>query len=123
MRRDFTYIDDIVEGIYKLITKIPSPEKNWSGNKPDPSSSFAPYRIYNIGNNHPVELMKFIEIIEDCLGKKAVKNLLPMQPGDVYETYADIDDLMNDTGFKPKTDIKEGLKNFIKWYREYYNIQ
>jgi UDP-glucuronate 4-epimerase len=122
MKRDFTYIDDIVEGIYKLITKAPTTDKTWNGEKPDPSSSFAPYRLYNIGNNHPVELSKFIEILEDCIGKKANKNTLPMQPGDVYETFADVDDLMKDVGFVPRTDIKRGLKNFIDWYREYYNV-
>ena len=100
MRRDFTYIDDIVEGIFRLIQKIPSSNKNWNGKKPDPSSSFAPYKIYNIGNNQPVELSKFIEILEECIGKKANKNLLPMQPGDVYETFADVDDLIKDIGFQ-----------------------
>jgi UDP-glucuronate 4-epimerase len=123
MKRDFTYVDDIVEGIFRLIPKIPSPNKEWRGEKPDPSSSFAPYRLYNIGNNHPVELSRFIEILEECLGKKANKNLLPMQPGDVYETFADVDDLKNDIGFKPQTDIKDGLKNFVDWYRGYYNVK
>lgn len=122
MRRDFTYIDDIVEGIFRLIPKIPSSNKTWQGEKPDPSSSFAPYRIYNIGNNQPVELTKFIEILEECVGKKANKNLLPMQPGDVYETYADVEDLMKDAGFKPKTDIKTGLEKFVKWYKEYHSL-
>ena len=120
MRRDFTFIDDIVEGIFRLINKIPSSNKNWNGNKPDPSSSFAPYKLYNIGNNQPVELSKFIEILEECIGKKANKNLLPMQQGDVYETFADVDDLIKDIGFKPKTDIKEGLAKFVNWYRDFY---
>jgi UDP-glucuronate 4-epimerase len=122
MKRDFTYIDDIVESIFRIIEKIPSPNDKWRGDEPDPSSSFAPYRLYNIGNNKPVELTKFIEILEEHLEKKAKKNLLPMQPGDVYETFADVDDLMKDIDFKPKIDIREGLKEFVKWYKEYYNI-
>ena len=122
MKRDFTYIDDIVEGIFRIIEKIPSPNDKWRGDEPDPSSSFAPYRLYNIGNNKPVELTKFIEILEEHLEKKAKKNLLPMQPGDVYETFADVDDLMKDIDFKPKIDIREGLKEFVKWYKEYYKI-
>ena len=122
MKRDFTYIDDIVEGISRLIQKIPSPNNNWSGENPDPSSSFAPYKLYNIGNNQPVELSRFIEILEECIGKKAKKNLLPMQPGDVYETFADVEDLMRDIGFKPETNIQKGLNNFVSWYKEYYNI-
>ena len=121
MRRDFTYIDDIVEGIYRLIAKAPSPNKAWRGEKPDPATSFAPYRLYNIGNNQPVELSKFIETLEECIGKKANKNLLPMQPGDVYETFADVDDLIRDVSFKPKTDIAKGLKEFVKWYKKFYN--
>ena len=120
MKRDFTYIDDIVEGIFRLIKKIPCPNIEWNGKKPDPSSSFASYRVYNIGNNEPIELLKFIEILENCIGKKTNKNLLPMQPGDVYETFADVDDLYKDVGFKPKTDIKKGLENFVDLYREYY---
>src|SRR3972149_3062688 len=122
MKRDFTYIDDIVEGIFRLVKKIPSPNKEWNGEKPDPSSSFAPYKLYNIGNNQPVELSRFIEVLEECIGKKAKKNFLPMQPGDVYETFADIEDLTKNVGFKPKTDIKKGLENFVSWYKDYYNI-
>jgi len=122
MKRDFTYIDDIIEGIYRLIPQIPVPNNLWNGKNPDPSSSFAPYKIYNIGNNQPVELSKFIEIIEENTGKKVNKNLLPMQPGDVYETYADIEDLMNSVGFKPKISINEGMRNFINWYKKYYSI-
>jgi len=120
MKRDFTYIDDIVEGIVRLIDKIPEPDSGWSGDYPDSATSYAPYRIYNIGNNNPVDLMKFIGVLEDCLGKKANKNLLPMQPGDVPETYADVDDLAKDVGFKPATPIEEGIKKFVEWYREYY---
>ncbi len=120
MKRDFTYIDDIVEGVVRLIDKVPEPDPDWNGDNPDSATSYAPYRIYNIGNNNPVELMKFIEVLEDCLGKKAKKNLLPIQPGDVPETYADVDDLAEDVGFKPATPIEEGIKKFVEWYREYY---
>lgn len=116
MQRDFTYIDDIIEGVIRVIDRIPVPDIKWSGDAPDPSSSYAPYRLYNIGNNNPVELMRFIEILEDCLGKKAEKNLLPMQAGDVPATYADVDDLMRDVGFKPSTPIEEGIKRFVEWY-------
>lgn len=120
MKRDFTYIDDIVEGVVRLIDKVPEPDPDWNGDNPDSATSYAPYRIYNIGNNNPVELMKFIEVLENCLGKKAKKNLLPIQPGDVPETYADVDDLAEDVGFKPATPIEEGIKKFVEWYREYY---
>jgi UDP-glucuronate 4-epimerase len=120
MKRDFTYIDDIVEGMVRLIDKVPEPNPDWSGDDPDTATSYAPYRIYNIGNNNPIELMKFIGVLEDCLGKKAKKNLLPMQPGDVPETYADVDDLAKVVGFKPSTPIEEGIKKFVEWYREYY---
>lgn len=122
MRRDFTYVDDIVESIVRLVPKAPSPDENWNGSSPDPASSFAPYRVYNIGNNKPVELLKFIEVIEDKLGKKAVKNFLPLQDGDVPETYADVTDLMRDIDFKPQTSIEEGIGKFIHWYREYYQV-
>ena len=120
MKRDFTYIDDIVEGVVRLTDKVPEPNPAWSGEDPDSATSYAPYRLYNIGNNNPVELMKFIGVLEDCLGKKAEKNFLPMQPGDVPETYADVDDLTEDAGFKPSTPIEEGIKKFVDWYREYY---
>lgn len=123
MRRDFTYIDDIVEGIVRIIPNIPQPNTNWNGNQPDPATSFAPYKIYNIGNNKPVELMHFISVLEDKLGKKAVKNMLPIQEGDVPATFADIDDLTRDVGFKPETTIEEGIGHFVDWYREYYNIK
>jgi UDP-glucuronate 4-epimerase len=123
MRRDFTYVDDIVESIARLVPKAPAPDKNWSGLAPDPASSFAPYRVYNIGNNKPVELLKFIEVIEDKLGKKAIKNFMPLQDGDVPETYADVTDLMKEIDFKPQTPIEEGIGKFIEWYKEYYNIQ
>jgi UDP-glucuronate 4-epimerase len=120
MQRDFTYIDDIVEGIVRVIDRTPGSNPEWSGDKPDPSTSYAPYRLYNIGNNNPVELMHFIEVLEDCLGKKAEKNLLPIQAGDVPATYADVDDLIRDVGFKPSTSIELGIKNFVDWYKEYY---
>ena len=120
MRRDFTYIDDIVEGVVRVIDRIPVPDSGWSGDKPDPSSSYAPYKLYNSGNNNPVELMNFIGVLEDCLGKKAEKNLLPIQAGDVPATFADVDDLIRDVGFKPSTTIEEGIKKFVEWYREYY---
>lgn len=123
MRRDFTYVDDIVEGITRLIPKIAAPDKNWSGLTPDPATSFAPYRVYNIGNNKPVELLQFIETIEQKLHKKAIKNFLPLQDGDVPETYADIDDLIRDIDFKPSTSIDEGVGKFVDWYKEYYHIK
>jgi UDP-glucuronate 4-epimerase len=122
MKRDFTYVDDIVEGITRLIPTVPEPDKNWNGLTPDPASSFAPYRIYNIGNNQPVELMAFVEAIEDKLGVKANKNLLPLQEGDVPETYADVQALMDAVDFKPNTSIKQGISNFIDWYKTYYKI-
>ena len=120
MRRDFTYVDDIVEGIARLVPNIPTPNASWNGATPDPATSFAPYRLYNIGNNKPVELLRFIEVIEEKLGKKAVKNLLPLQEGDVPETFADVDDLIRDAGFKPSTSIEDGIGKFIDWYNEYY---
>lgn len=122
MKRDFTYVDDIVESIARLIPKIPEPDERWSGLNPDPASSFAPYRIFNIGNSQPVQLIRFIEIIEEKLGKKAIKNMMPLQDGDVPGTYADVDDLMKVTGFKPSTPLEVGIENFINWYLEYYKI-
>ncbi len=121
-RRDFTYIDDIVEGVVRTLDRIPTANPNWRGDDPDCGTSYAPYRIYNIGNNQPVELLRFIEIIEECLGKKAEKNLLPLQPGDVPATYANVDDLISEVGFKPATEIETGISNFVNWYREYYQI-
>ena len=120
MRRDFTYIDDIVEGVVRVVERIPEGNPDWTGDKPDPATSYAPYKIYNIGNNNPVELLDFIKAIENALEKKAQKNPMPMQPGDVPATYADVDDLMREVGFKPQTPIDEGIGNFVKWYREYY---
>lgn len=123
MKRDFTYVDDIVEGIVRLIPKPPQGNPEWSGLRPDPACSFAPYKIYNIGNNNPVELMHFIDVLEQKLGKKAIRNLLPLQDGDVPETYANVDDLMTDVGFKPSTSIEHGIEQFVNWYREYYKIK
>ena len=120
MQRDFTYIDDIVEGVVRVIDHPAQPNPEWSGDAPDPATSAAPYRLYNIGNNSPVRLMTMIETLEKCLGKTAQKNLLPMQPGDVAATCADVDALMNDVGFKPATPIEVGIKNFVDWYLSYF---
>jgi UDP-glucuronate 4-epimerase len=122
MMRDFTYIDDIVEGIVQLLNKPPREEPQWDTKLADPATSSARYRIYNIGNNQPVELSEFIETIEQCLEKKAIKEFLPIQKGDVSATYADIDDLIQDTGFKPQTSIQTGVSNFIRWYKDYYGV-
>jgi UDP-glucuronate 4-epimerase len=120
MQRDFTFVDDIVEGIVRVLEHVPAGNREWSGADPDPGTSFAPYKIYNIGNNNPVELIRFIEVLEKKLGIEAQKNLLPMQPGDVPATYADVDDLMRDVGFKPATSIEDGISRFVDWYLEYY---
>ncbi len=120
MQRDFTYIGDIVEGVTRVMDRLPAPNPAWSGDSPDPSSSFAPYRLYNIGNNKPVALMDFISVLEEQLGRKAKKNFLPMQAGDVPATFADVDDLIADVGFKPSTPIEEGIRRFVEWYRDYY---
>jgi UDP-glucuronate 4-epimerase len=119
-KRDFTYIDDIVEGVIRTLDGPALPNPQWNSDTPDSATSYAPYRLYNIGNNQPVELMRYIEVLEDCLGKKAEKNMLPLQDGDVPATYADIDDLVRDVGFKPATPIETGIANFVAWYREYY---
>ena len=120
MKRDFTYIDDIVEGIVRLIPKAPIANPNWDRSKPIPSSSFAPYRIFNIGNNQPVELLTFIQVLEKALGKEAKKEFLPMQDGDVEATFADVDELMREVDFKPATSIETGLTKFVEWYKQYY---
>jgi UDP-glucuronate 4-epimerase len=120
MRRDFTYIDDIVEGVVRVADRPARPNPAWSGDRPDPGTSAAPYRVYNIGNNRPEELMHLIEVLESALGRTAVKNYLPIQPGDVPATYADIDDLAADVDFRPATPIEEGVRRFVDWYRGYY---
>ena len=121
-RRDFTYIDDVTEGVIRVADHVPQPDPDWSGDEPNPATSFAPYRGYNVGNHRPVELMRLIEVLEDCLGKRAQKNFLPMQPGDVPATYADVEDLMREVGFKPDTPIEEGVPRFVEWYRAYYQL-
>ena len=121
-RRDFTYIDDIVEGVIRTLDNIATPNSDWSGDAPDTGTSYAPFKVYNIGNNQPVELLRFIEIIEECLGMKAEKNLLPLQPGDVPATYANVDDLIRDVGFKPETSIEHGIGQFVDWYQDYYKV-
>tara|TARA_R100001440_G_scaffold47446_5_gene67392 strand:- start:71240 stop:72247 length:1008 start_codon:yes stop_codon:yes gene_type:complete len=121
-RRDFTYIDDIVEGVIRTLDKVASPNAEWTGERPDPGTSKAPYRIYNIGSNNPVELSRFIEIIEERVGKKAIKNMLPLQAGDVPATYADVDALIDDVGYKPATSVEDGIARFVDWYREFYKV-
>ncbi|MEK7235419.1 MAG: NAD-dependent epimerase/dehydratase family protein, partial [Nitrospirota bacterium] len=123
MRRDFTYIDDIVEGVIRTLDQPATPNPVWSGDRPDPGTSSAPARIYNIGNHQPVELLRFIEVLEQAIGKHAKKKLLPLQPGDVPATYADIEDLSRDVGFKPLTPIEVGIPRFVQWYREFYKIK
>ena len=121
-RRDFTYIDDIIEGVVRVMARPAQSNDSWSGDRPDPATSRAPWRVYNIGNSQPVELMRYIEVIEDCLGSKAEKNLLPLQPGDVPDTYADVEALTSEVDYKPDTPIEEGVAAFIEWYREYYGV-
>ena len=121
-RRDFTYIDDIVEGVVRVLDNIATPNPDWDSDQPDPGTSRQPYRLYNIGNSNPVELNHYIEVIEECLGKKAEKNLLPLQPGDVPDTFADVQALVDDTGYKPDTSIEVGVARFVEWYLEFYNI-
>jgi UDP-glucuronate 4-epimerase len=121
MQRDFTYIDDIIEGVVRVMAQVPVANPQWSGEAPDPGTSYVPYRVYNIGNNQPIQLEALIAQIETELGKKARKNYLDMQPGDVEATYADIDDLENAVGFRPQTSIKTGIERFIEWYRGYYH--
>ena len=123
MQRDFTYIDDIIEGVVRVLGRLPQPNPRWSGAAPDPGTSSAPYKVYNIGNNNPVELIKFIEVIEAALGKKAQKEFMDLQPGDVVATYADVDDLMQDVGFKPATPIEIGVARFVEWYKDFYGYR
>lgn len=122
MLRDFTYVDDIVEGVTRIIDNPAQPNSEWSGKQPDPSSSSSPYKIYNIGNNDPVKLMDFIEAIENALGKKIQKNMMPLQAGDVPETYANVDDLVRDLDYKPSTSVQKGIDNFVAWYREFFKV-
>jgi UDP-glucuronate 4-epimerase len=121
-RRDFTYVDDIVEGVVRALDRIAEPNPQWSGARPDSATSTAPYRLYNIGNSQPVELMHYIEVLEQCLGRKAQMNLLPLQPGDVPDTYADTSDLEHDVGYRPDTPVEEGVARFVQWYRDYYRV-
>ena len=121
-RRDFTYIDDIVEGVIRVLDRVAEPNLDWSGDTPDSATSYAPYRLYNIGNNNQVELLKYIEVLEDCLGKKAEMNMLPLQNGDVPATYANVDDLVRDIDYKPEIKIEQGIEKFVRWYREYYKV-
>ena len=121
-RRDFTYVDDIVSGVVGALDRIPEPNPAWSGDAPDPATSNAPYRLYNIGNNRPVELLRYIELVEQCLGRKATMKLLPLQVGDVPDTWADIDDLARDVGYAPATPVEAGIERFVRWYREYYRV-
>jgi UDP-glucuronate 4-epimerase len=121
-RRDFTYIDDIVEGVIRVLDRIPAANPDWSGDAPDSATSSGPYQLYNIGNHQPVELMHYIEVLEHCLGRKAEKNLLPLQPGDVPDTYADVEDLVRDTGYRPSTSVETGVAAFVDWFRSYYQI-
>ena len=121
-RRDFTYIDDIVEGVIRTLDHVATPNPDWNGNTPDPATSKAPYRLYNIGSNSPVELLRYIEVLEECLGKKAEKNMLPLQAGDVPDTYADVDALITDVDYQPTTRVETGIARFVEWYRAYYKV-
>jgi UDP-glucuronate 4-epimerase len=120
MKRDFTYVDDVVESVVRLFDRPPAPNSDFSSMSPDPGSSSAPWRVYNIGNNKPVELLEVVRLLEETIGKKAKRELLPMQPGDVPATYADIDDLMREVDFRPNTPIAEGIGRFVEWYRSYH---
>jgi UDP-glucuronate 4-epimerase len=122
MQRDFTYIDDIVEGVYRVMGHVPGPDPAWSGDAPDPGVSFAPYRIFNIGGAHPVGLMHFIGVLERALGREAAKNMLPLQPGDVKATCADALDLEDAVGFRPLVPVETGIERFVEWYRSYYRV-
>ena len=121
-KRDFTYIDDIVEGVMRTLDKVAGPNHDWSGMQPDPGTSTGPFRIYNIGSNHPVELMRYIEILETCLGQESQKNFLPMQAGDVPATYADVDALIEDVDYSPSTSVEQGIEKFVQWYKQYYKL-
>lgn len=122
-KRDFTYVSDIAEGVVRVTATVAKPDPNWNSDAPDPASSRAPFRLYNIGNNRPVQLLRYIEVLEECLGRKAQMNFLPMQPGDVPETYADIDDLARDVGYRPATPIETGVRAFVDWFCDYYHCK
>jgi UDP-glucuronate 4-epimerase len=122
-KRDFTYVGDIVEGVVRASDHVAAPNPKWDGDRPDPATSKAPYRLYNIGNQQPVELMRYIELLEDCLGRKAEKNLLPMQLGDVPDTWADVEDLVADVGYRPSTPVEQGVRSFVDWYLDYYKVK
>ncbi len=122
-RRDFTYIDDIAEGVVRTLDRTAEPSADWSGDAPDPGTSSAPYRLYNIGNQQPVELMRYIELLEQHLGRKAEKNLLPLQLGDVPDTWADVEDLVADVDYRPATSVEEGIRRFVEWYVSYYGVE
>ncbi len=122
MIRDFTYIDDIVEGVVRVMDNPPEPNADWTGDDPDPATSYCKYRVFNIGNNNPVKLMDFVKAIEEATGKEAIKNMMPIQPGDVPSTSADVSELEKAVGFKPNTPVKKGIQNFVEWYREYYKL-
>jgi UDP-glucuronate 4-epimerase len=120
--RDFTYIDDIVEGVIRTLDRVPAPDPDYDPVHPNAATSSAPYRVYNIGNSQPVQLSHYIEVLEDCLGRKATRNLLPLQPGDVPDTSADVTELARDTGYHPATPVEEGIRRFVDWYRSYYGV-
>jgi len=122
MKRDFTYIDDVVESIVRVMDVVPTPDPKWSSERPNPNSSVAPFRLYNVGNQHPVELVEVIALLEEALSKKAIRNLLPLQPGDVPATFADAADLEQETGFPPRTPIRDGIGRFVEWYRSFYKL-
>jgi UDP-glucuronate 4-epimerase len=122
-KRDFTFVDDIAEGVARASERVAEPNPDWDSGRPDPATSSAPFRVYNIGNNAPVPLMRYIEVLEECLGRKATKNFLPMQLGDVPETFADIDDLVRDVGYRPATSVEEGVRRFVEWFRDYYGYR
>ncbi len=121
-RRDFTYVDDIAAGVVRALDKVAAPDPDWNADEPDPARSSAPFRLYNIGNSQPVELMRYIEVLENYLGRKAEKNLLPMQPGDVPDTFADVDDLVAEVGYRPSTPVEVGVVRFVEWYLDYYKV-
>jgi UDP-glucuronate 4-epimerase len=122
-RRDFTYVGDIVEGIVRAVDRVAQANPEWSSDRPDAATSRAPYRLYNIGNQQPVELMRYIEVLEECLGRKAEKRLLPIQPGDVPDTWADVEDLAREVGYRPSTPVEEGVRSFVDWYLDYYQVK